>query len=154
MEYDRPKVDYVYHIGEGGLKAVPAHLDATKISEREEFYIYNPFDPGLSVKMFQAGSLTYALLATGILVDTPEMVEKLGRGHDSLERQQNIAIMAENFWPVAAATFNRLLKMPKRDNGIHPNISPDMGLTVAPPKRKIDGPKNTRKPGPPTPGGR
>ena len=154
MEFSKPKVNEVYPVGDSGLKPVPQFLDAVEITEREELYIYNAFDPGLSIRKVPARSVTYFALASGFILDSPDAIMKLGRGQENLEKRQTLASVSEVFWPVAAATFSRLLKVPKRDNGMNPSITPDMGLVISPPKRKIEGPKNTRRPAPPTSSGR
>ncbi len=154
MEKEQARVISAYPIGNLDLQSVPEHLNAVSIINRGEFYIYNPFDSGLSVKRVAPESLTYRTLSSGMLLDSPEFKSTMEHGHQNLEKFQALAHLANVFWPAAAATFNRLLMVPKRDNGYHPNITPDMGLVVSPPKQKIQGPKLTRRPGPPTAGGR
>jgi hypothetical protein len=150
VEQDRPAVKEAFPVGNTGLHALPEHLDAWKLCQREEFHILNPFAPGLSITRVPASSLNYIMLAQGFIVDKVEIIDKDGTGPEARYRHGVLNRVGEDFWPVAAATFSRLLRIPKRDNGLHPSVSPDMGLKVAPPKRKIDSPQKTRRPGPPT----
>jgi hypothetical protein len=48
----------------------------------------------------------------------------------------------------------RLAITPKRDDGWSQNISPDMGIVISKPTRKPEGPKQSPKKTPPTPGGK
>jgi hypothetical protein len=154
MEQQRPSVKVAFPVGETGLSPLPEYLDAERISKREHFLIINPFNPGMAITRVPAESLTFETLSGGFIVDRQDMINKENRGPLAIKKQQQLSQISEDFWPVAAQTFHRLLVMPKRDHGIEPNITPQMGLTVAPPKRKIDSPKVTRKLGPPTAGGR
>jgi hypothetical protein len=154
MEFDRPAVKEVFPMGDNGLHLLPEYLDAINIIDRQELFLYNSFEPGLSLTRTPTQNITYKLLSNHFIKDSGSLLEKSHSGPEELNKVRLLHQISANFWPAAAAYFSRAVKAPKRDNGPNMNVTPDMGITVSPPKRKIDGPKNTQRPGPPTPGGR
>lgn len=154
MEHNKPKVAEVFPVGNMGLKPVPDRFKINELLEREEFYIYNPFSSGLSITKIPIQKVTYRALSEGFIMDSPEIIENLARGGESLEKFQSLSTMSNSLWPAAAEIFRRLIGTPKRNEGMSMDISPDMGLIVSKPTRKIDSPKQSRRPSPPTSGGR
>ena len=86
-----------------GLKPVPDRFKINELLEREEFYIYNPFSSGLSITKIPIQKVTYRALSEGFIMDSPEIIENLARGGESLEKFQSLSTMSNSLW-------SRLLK--------------------------------------------
>ena len=153
MIYRRPSVKAVYPVGDLGLISVPEHLDPYNMLNEQEIYVRDPFSPGMTLRRMPLNEVTFKIGATHFFSKDGHELGADWKGPEERQKRQLLYNFSIAFWPVAAATFQRLLSVPKRDHGLNPNITPDMGLVVSPPKRKIDGPKVKPRPGPPTPGG-
>lgn len=154
MEYNIPKVADVFPVGSHGVRRVPESLKVNKILQRSELHLYNPFDAGLPIKTVPIQQVTYKDLARSIILDSPELIDKQSKGAESLDLFNQICEMSESLWPASCEILKRLIQTPKRDDGLNLDISPDIGLVVNKPKRKIDSPSLSRRPAPPSAGGR
>lgn len=154
MDYNIPKVAEIYPVGDNGLKPVPEYLKINKLFDRPELHLYNPFDSGLSIKTVPLQKVTFKMIAQSIILDEPELIERSNRGGENLEMFNQIGSMGNSLWPAASEIYRRLIGMPKRDDGSRLNITPDIGIIVNKPKRKIDSPKMVNRPAPPSAGGR
>lgn len=145
----------IFPVGGLGVVPVPNELCvADYIASRDSVFIYNPFAPTMTVEKVPMSALTYRKLAQGYLVDNPNIIHRNSRGKEEVERYSNLQKSAEAFWGVFVAVTRRLLLVPKRDQDRKMDISPDMGLVIQKPKRKMEGPRLVHRPGPPKPGGR
>lgn len=154
MKTHKAKVKLAYPAGDHGLIPVPDELDVMKILSRQDVYLYNPFDTGLSLKKVPLSSLTYEKLTSGFIKSSGDMLVGSGKGPEQQQKQRLLNSVGETFWPVAKGIFSRLLIVPKRNNGLQNKVTPSMGLVLSPPKRKIKAPSLSPRPGPPSPSGR
>jgi hypothetical protein len=153
MEFDRPAVKEVFPMGDNGLHPLPEYLDAASIVRRQEVYLYNAFEPGLSLIRTLMQNVNFRLLSNHFIKDSGALLEKAYSGPEELSKVRLLHKISASFWPAAATYFSRAIKAPKRDNGPNINVTPEMGMVVQDaPKRKMDGPKKT--PSAPTPTGR
>jgi hypothetical protein len=152
MEFDRPAVKFASPVGDHKLMAVPASLDVNALLSQEEILLFDPFKPGMSIKKEPMMTLNFSKLASGIIVESVEQKEEMTKSARYQTMMNNLHAVSNAFWPANVSILIRLLSLPKRDNGRNLDISPDMGLVVQKPKQKPEGPKNTKKPGPPKPG--
>lgn len=144
-----------FPVGSMGVIPVPPELSVKNyIESREHVYLYNPFAQGLSTRMVPLSSLTYRELSQAFIVEKANVREINSGGRESVERFQNLSKTSKIFWNVFVGATRRMLSTPKRDLDRKMEISPDMGLVISKPKRKIDKPKLTQRPGPPKPAGR
>lgn len=144
----------VFPVGNTGLNPVPAELAiADYLESRESVYLYNPFAPGMSVRSVPLSSLTYREIAQSYIVETPHIREINSKGRDGIERYNHLKQASQVFWDVFVSVTRRILSTPKRDQDRKMDITPDMGLVIQKPKRKIEGPKMVHRPGPPKPAG-
>lgn len=153
METNVPAVATCYPVGNTGLRALAERHNPESILSRDEIYLRDPYAPGAEIKRTNTSSLTFSLLANNEISDTLAVKDPESRSLRSQAKFNAMLQMAHTFWPVARSTFRRLAVMQKRDNGISQNITPDMGIVIQKPSRKIDKPKNN-KITPPRPGGR
>jgi hypothetical protein len=154
MEFERPTVKAAFPIGDSGLVPVPKAHNVSELSKQEAIYLYNPFEIGLSIKREYLSAITFTKLANSFIVDGPHMIEVAPRSREAQRTQRALNLAAKTTWPVSVNIFIRQIQTPKRDLDLRPDITPDMGLVVSPPSIKIEGPKKTRRPGKPKPGGR
>ena len=145
MKVSRPAVKTAFPIGDHGLLPVPNYLKIYNLLNREQIFLYNPFDSGLSVKVESPQSLTFAKVADGIIVDDQLKSEPESKSRARQEQFRLLHETSHTYWDVAVATFMRLAVTPKRDDGWKQNISPDMGLVIDKPTRKPDTPKISHK---------
>ncbi|MBD78087.1 MAG: hypothetical protein CL840_03950 [Crocinitomicaceae bacterium] len=154
MEFERPTVKAAFPIGDSGLVPVPKEHNISELVRQEALYLYNPFETGLAIKREYMSAINFGKLANSFIVDGPDMIEIAPRSREAQRMQRNLHLAANTTWPVSVNIFIRQVQTPKRDMDMRPEITPDMGLVVSPPNRKIEGPKLTRRPGKPKPGGR
>lgn len=154
MEFERPTVKAAFPIGDSGLVPVPKSHNISELRNQEALYLYNPFEIGLAIKREYLSAVNFTKLANAFIVDGPHMIEVAPRSREAQRMQRALHLSAHTIWPVAVNIFTRQIQTPKRDMDLRLDITPDMGLVVSPPNRKIEGPKNTRRPGKPKPGGR
>lgn len=152
MKLNRPAVKSAFPVGNEGLLPVPDYLDINSILERDEIYLYNPFQSGLSIKVESPQTLNYVKVSQGFIVDSPTHNETEDRSIDQQNKFRTLHQTSNTFWDVAVATFMRLAVTPKRDDGWKQDISPDMSLVISKPTRKPSTPKNTMKLKPKTSG--
>lgn len=149
------KVAAIFPVGRMGVIPVPAHLDIkTYLESRDVVYLYNPFVSGLTTKSVPISSLSYRDLSQSVVVDAPNVREMNSRGADSIKKFSTLSELAKVFWPVFVSVSRRVYSAPKREADRRMEITPDMGLVIQKPKRKIEGPRLVHRPGPPKPGGR
>lgn len=149
----RPKA--IFPVGNMGLIPVPPELSMKDYLEsRDVVYLYNPFGHGLATKAVPLAGLTYRELSQAFIVDKPDFRELNSKGKENLEKYQHLSNTAKIFWGVFVSVTRRILTTPKREQDRKMDITPDMGLVLQKPKRKIEGPQLVRRPGPPKPGGR
>lgn len=149
------KVAAVFPVGRLGVIPVPNHLDIKNFLEtRDSVYLYNPFASGLTTKSVPISSLSYRELSQAVIVDAPNVREMNSRGSDNLNKFSTLNKISKVFWPVFVSVSRRVYSSPKREADRRMEITPDMGLVIQKPKRKIEGPRLVHRPGPPKPGGR
>ena len=155
ITYQDTRAKCVFPAGRTGLIPVPKELSIHDYLEsRDHVYLYNPFAPTLTVEKVPMSSLSFRKLAKGYIVESPNIIQRNSRGSEEIARYQHLQKSAEAFWGVFVAVTRRLLLSPKREQDRKLDISPDMGLVIQKPKRKIEGPRLVHRPGPPKPGGR
>jgi hypothetical protein len=154
MIANRPSVKKVYPVGDNGLRHLPDYLDANELCQREHLFIYDPFSPGLSVNRYPMSTVTYSVLSGGFILDKAHKIEQLSKSGEATLLKNNLLTLSTIFWPVAEATFFRLWSVQQRDLGPKTQITPNMGMTINPPKRKPGAPRVSAPPTPPKPGGR
>lgn len=149
MEKRRPSVKQAFPVGDAGVRPLPDYFDVQRLIEEDSVILYNPFVTGLTIKKELTSSLTYTKLASAFIIDSMELDDPESRSIKAQNQHNTLHHISNVFWPVAVSTFQRQAVVPKRDDGWKKNITPDMGLVVSPPKRKIKTPKLTQKPSPP-----
>jgi hypothetical protein len=154
MEVKRPVVKSAFPVGDSGLRPVPKSLNAYDVLNNEEIWLRDPFRSGPDHTLETPGSITYAKLATGCIVESNETSDPEPKSRDNQEIMRVLHVVSNTFWPTFQSTYHRMASMPKHDDGWRQQITPDLGIVVTKPKRKIEGPKNTRKRPPPKPGGK
>lgn len=149
----RPK--QIFPAGRMGVLPVPKELSMHDyLFSRDSVYLYNPFATAMTVEKVPLTALNYTKLAEGFIIDNPDIIKRNSRGSEEVDIYRNLQKSAEIFWGVFVAVTSRIMLSPKRDQDRKMNITPDMGLVIQKPKRKIEGPKLIHRPGPPKPGGR
>lgn len=141
IERQAAPVARMYPTNGEGVIPVPDSQDPNTYLSQSEVLLYTPFMDGPNFRKKRITQLQYLDLANAvIMLDAPGKMPESPRDEESRNKFYLIGQAATQFWPAARGMYLRQVQAPKRDMGHRLDITPEMGTTMAPPRRKIDSP--------------
>jgi len=136
-----PPVARMYPTNGMGVVPVSNSVDPNYYLSQDELLLYTPFMAGPDFRKKRINQLQYLDLSESIPMDgTPGKLPEATRDNASREKFYLIGQIATQFWPQAKNMYLRILQSPKRDMGHRLDITPEIGVTITPPKREIGSP--------------
>lgn len=150
MNNEAPEIKFWETTGYRDIRPVPADRNINAIlNEGNPLFLYNPFNPGLSLKKIMPHMLTYRTISNAFVLLTENPPAGITRGGSVADSLKMMAALSVAIWPTMAEVTQRQMVVPKRKNS-YPDVSPDMPLMLTPPTRRPPPPKMP-KPGAPKP---